>query len=206
MGRSSNAVPVWVPPGHRPTTFSLSGVPAIGVTVALAVAPSADVPHGGLLSFWRICTGGRGAQGGWLGSTPRVAIPTPWARPGCPQPGGRSTAWAPWLAPTGMRHGLAASATGIPSVSTRARSWPARSRSRGCRRGRPGQCRSRAGARPRTPHRPLEREALEARLALNSPPGAGTRIRGWVPCGDRRPQPRCRGAERAEVEGAPAVG
>jgi glucose-6-phosphate-specific signal transduction histidine kinase len=48
-------------------------------------------------------------------------------------------------------------------------------------------------------------EALDARLDLRSPPGAGTRIRAEIPAARRRTSPVA-GEEGAAVEGAPAVG
>jgi signal transduction histidine kinase len=49
-------------------------------------------------------------------------------------------------------------------------------------------------------------EALDGRLEVQSPPGAGTRIRAEIPCGETGHQRGSRRDARAEAEGTPAVG
>jgi signal transduction histidine kinase len=49
-------------------------------------------------------------------------------------------------------------------------------------------------------------EALDGCLELHSPPGAGTRIRAEIPCGEAAHQPGSPGEAGGEVEGTPAAG
>jgi signal transduction histidine kinase len=49
-------------------------------------------------------------------------------------------------------------------------------------------------------------EALDGRLEVQSPPGAGTRIRAEIPCSETAGHPNSLGEAGAEADGTPAVG